>query len=403
MYKWKKSFRMDEVAYNIRGPLLDKAYQLENQGIKVLKLNIGNTYPFGLEMAPPVLDAMTRNIPQSQGYEHSKGVLSAREAISEYYAHRNISVGVEDIFIGNGVSELINVSMKALLNKGDEVLVPTPDYPLWTATVRLCDGVAVHYHCDEDNAWNPDISDIKKKITDNTKAIVVINPNNPTGALYDRDVLLEIIRIAQENNILIYADEIYERIIYDGHSMNYMASLVKDYPCIFFNGLSKSFRAPGFRSGWMCISDPLNQLENYKGAIHTLSNMRLCSNVISQWGIIEALTNDNSIEDLVSPQGRLYQQRKIVYDAIESIEGMSAVLPKGALYIFPKLDKKKFNLHDDNAMALELLNKEHILIMPGTAFNYPDCDHIRIVYLPKPDDLSTAMNKMAYFFQSYTQ
>lgn len=403
MYEWNKSSKLSNVSYDIRGIVLQEAERLEKQGIKILKLNIGNTLPFNLFASDTVLETISQHLSQSQGYEYSKGILPARQTISDYYKTKNIDINTEDIYLGNGVSDLIGICMRAFLNNGDEILVPSPDYPLWTALVRLSGGVAVHYACDENNEWNPDISDIKKKITSATKAIVVINPNNPTGAVYSKEILQEIVKVAETHNLLIFSDEIYERVLYDNATMHYMASLSGNHPCVFFNGLSKSYRAPGLRAGWIGIHDPLNRLAKYKEGLNMLSNMRLCSNIPAQWAIFAAVGKDNEIDTLVSPQGRLYKQRKIVLDAIETMEGVSTVAPKGAMYMFPKFDQKKFNIKNDEKLVLDLLQDKHMLLVHGRAFNAFDSNHVRIVFLPEETELQKAMQDMNDFLLEYSQ
>lgn len=403
----KKSLKLKGAGYDIRGVVLEEAVKLEKRGIDVLKLNIGNTAPFGLFPSPALSEVLYKQIletpEESYGYGESKGILSVRLAIKQYYRKKNIALDEKKIYVGNGVSELIQMTLQALINRDDEILIPAPDYPLWTASVCMSGGVPVHYVCDESNEWNPDIDDIAKKITPNTKAIVIINPNNPTGAVYTKEILLAIVALAMKHNLLIFSDEIYERVIYDDAQMHYMAELTGDYPCIFFNGLSKAYRAPGLRMGWAGIHDPKNMLADYLVGLEIVSNMRLCSNMLAQHTIPIALQHDNEIDILCSPQGRLYKQRQIVIDALREMEGVEVVCPKGAMYAFPKFDKKKFGLHDDEKMVLDLLHKKHILLVHGGAFHHPNNDHIRIVFLPDEQTLGKAMHEMKDFFMTYQQ
>ncbi len=400
---WEKSKKLDNVGYDIRGIVLEEAEKLERQGIPILKLNTGNTPPFGLFPITDVYKHMFEHQEESYGYGNSRGGLVARNAIQAYYQKRGITVHTDSIFLGNGVSELIPMALNAFINNGDEILIPTPDYPLWTASVRLGGGKAVHYTCDEQSQWNPDSQDIESNITAKTKAIVVINPNNPTGAVYEKEVLQRIVAIAKKHNLIILSDEIYERVLYDDAKMHYMAEISGDYPCIFFNGLAKAYRAPGLRVGWLVVHDPKKRLKEVMKGLAILSNMRLCSNMLAQWAVPVALQHDNVIDHLVSPQGRLYQQRKIVMDAIATIDGMTAVYPKGAMYVFPKIDIKKFSITDDEKLVLDILHQKHILLMHGRAFNYETPDHIRIVILPAPEQLQDAMKSLYDFFLQYKQ
>ena len=400
---WKKSRKLDGVGYDIRGIVLEEAKLLEKKGIPILKLNTGNTPLFNLFPTIDLYKNMFDHQEASYGYGDSRGILTARNAIKEYYQKRNIAISIDNIFLGNGVSELIPMSLNSFINTGDEVLIPTPDYPLWTASVRLGGGKAVHYICDEQSEWNPDCKDIESKITSKTKAIVVINPNNPTGAVYDKKILQGIVAIAKKYKLIIFSDEIYDRVLYDGVSMYYMAQLCGDYPCIFFNGLSKAYRAPGLRVGWLVVHDPRNKLKDIMKGLAILSNMRLCSNMLAQWAVPFALQHDSIIDHLVSPQGRLYQQRQIVMDAISTIDGLTAVCPKGAMYVFPKIDTKKFSIIDDEKLVLDILHQKHILLVHGKAFNYKYSDHIRIVILPAPEQLQEAMQLLCDFFLQYKQ
>ncbi len=404
MKQWFYASKLNGISYDIRGRTYEEAGRLEREGVKVLRLNIGNTSPFGLNAPFDLIQGLKESTDKSQGYEHSKGILSVRKAIADHYKKKDILLDTENICIGNGVSELIVMSMQALLNVGDEVLVPMPDYPLWTAAVRISGGVARHYICDENNGWCPDIDNIKSLIKKETKAIVIINPNNPTGAVYSKDILLEIIKVCSEHGILIFADEIYDQIIFDNTEYYNMAELIKDYPLLFFGGLSKNYRAPGFRCGWMCIKDPLHQLKNYIKGLEVLSTMRLCSNVPAQYAALAALTSSQeSVRDLVSPEGRLYKQKKAIVEELSQIPGISFVEPKGSLYIFPKMDIKKFSIKSDEQFVLDLLKKKHILLTHGRAFNWHSPDHFRIVMLPEEKDIREAMGRLKDFFGNYNQ
>ncbi len=365
-----KSNKLDNVCYDIRGYVLKEAKRLEEEGNKVLKLNIGNPAPFGFEAPDEILVDVLRNLPSSQGYCDSKGLYSARKAIVQHYQARGIhEMTVEDVYIGNGVSELIVQAMQALLNNGDEMLVPAPDYPLWTAAVSLSGGKAVHYMCDEQQGWMPDIEDIRKKITPRTRGIVVINPNNPTGAVYSKDLLMEIVEIARQHNLIIYADEIYDKILYDGAVHHSIAALAPDLLTITFNGLSKTYRVAGFRQGWMVLNGPKKHAKGYIEGLEMLASMRLCANVPMQHAIQTALGGYQSISEFIQPGGRLYEQRERAWELINQIPGVSCVKPQGALYMFPKIDIKRFNIHDDQKMILDLLLQEKVLLVQGTAFN----------------------------------
>ncbi len=400
----KKSTKLKDVCYDIRGPVLKEARRLEEEGYSITRLNIGNPSLFGFDAPEEVLHDVIINMPQAQGYCDSKGIFSARKAVMQYCQQKNIpNVTIDDIYIGNGVSELIVLAMQGLLNTGNEILIPAPDYPLWTAAVTLAGGKAVHYLCDEQSHWYPDINDIKKKITSKTKGIVVINPNNPTGSLYPREILQDIVSLAQEHNLIIFADEIYDKIIYDKQNHISIASMADDILFVTFNGLSKSYRAAGLRAGWMVISGDKSIATDYIEGLDLLSSMRLCSNVPAQWAIQTSLGGYQSINDLVSPGGRWYQQRDCAYKLLKEIPGVSCVKPKGALYIFPRLDTKKFNIKDDHKLALDLLLQEKVLIVPGTGFNWPKPDHIRIVFLPRLEELETAIGKIAHFLSDYRQ
>lgn len=400
----EKSSKLDNVCYDIRGPVLKEAKRLEEEGNKVLKLNIGNPAPFGFEAPDEILVDVIRNLPTAQGYCDSKGLYSARKAIMQHYQARGMrEVTVEDIYIGNGVSELIVQSMQALLNSGDEMLVPAPDYPLWTAAVSLSSGNAVHYLCDEQAGWFPDLDDIRSKITPRTRGIVIINPNNPTGAVYSKALLEQIVDIAREHNLIIFADEIYDKILYDDAVHICTASLAPDVLCLTFNGLSKSYRVAGFRSGWVAISGPKHKAQSYIEGLDILANMRLCANVPSQHAIQTALGGYQSINDLVLPNGRLLEQRNRAWELLNDIPGVSCVKPMGALYAFPRIDPKVCPIHNDEKFVLDLLLSEKLLIVQGTAFNWPWPDHFRVVTLPRVDDLEQAIGRIGNFLKGYSQ
>jgi alanine-synthesizing transaminase len=391
-----KSNKLANVFYDIRGPVAHAAKKMEEDGHRILKLNIGNPKPF--------IQDVILNLPDSEGYCDSKGLFSARKAVMQYSQQKGIKdVGIEDIILGNGVSELIVMSMQGLLNTGDEVLIPSPDYPLWTGAVSLAGGTPIHYHCDEQSSWFPDMDDIRKKVNKNTKALVLINPNNPTGAVYPDEVLLELIQIARENGLIIFSDEIYDKILFDGATHTSTASLADDLLFITFNGLSKNYRLAGFRAGWMIVSGAKHKAKDYIEGLEMLASMRLCANVPSQHAIQTSLGGYQSIDDLVAPGGRIYEQRNIAYDALNSIPGISCTKPMGALYCFPKIDIKKFNIHNDERMVLDLLEQQKILVVHGTAFNWAQPDHFRVVFLPRPEDLNLALDKMGQFFSSYKQ
>jgi len=400
----KKSHKLDSVCYDIRGPVHREARRLEEEGHKILKLNIGNPAPFGFDAPEEIVQDMIHNVPESQGYSDSRGLYSGRKAVMQYCQKKGIAnVDIDDVYLGNGVSELIVMSMQALINNGDEVLIPAPDYPLWTAAVSLSGGNPVHYLCDEASDWYPDIDDIKSKINENTRGIVIINPNNPTGAVYPKEILLSIIELAREHELIIFSDEIYDKIIYDEAKHISTASLVDDIFCITYNGLSKAYRVAGFRAGWMVISGDKSHATDYIEGIELLASMRLCSNVPGQHAIQTALGGYQSINELIVPGGRMYEQRNLAHDLLTSIPGISCVKPKGAMYLFAKLDQKKFHISDDEKMVLDLLKQEKILIVHGSAFNWPDTDHFRIVFLPHVDQLSKALHAMDKFFSSYHQ
>jgi alanine-synthesizing transaminase len=400
----KKSHKLDAVCYDIRGPVHREARRLEEEGHKILKLNIGNPSPFGFDAPEEIVQDMIHNVPVSQGYSDSRGLFSGRKAVMQYCQQKGIkNVEIDDVYLGNGASELIVMSMQALINNGDEVLIPAPDYPLWTAAVYLSGGQAVHYLCDESSDWYPDIDDIKSKITSNTRGIVLINPNNPTGAVYPKEILLGIIEIAREHELILFSDEIYDKILYDDAEHISTASLTEDVVCLTYNGLSKAYRVAGFRAGWMVISGDKAHARDYIEGIELLASMRLCSNVPGQHAIQTALGGYQSINELIRPGGRLYQQRDLAYDMLTSIPGISCVKPKGAMYLFAKIDQSRYNIVDDEKMVLDLLKQEKILIVHGSAFNWPDTDHFRVVFLPHVDQLSKAMHSLENFFGSYHQ
>ena len=404
MREFKKSSKLDNVLYDVRGPVVDEAARMEENGTNVLKLNIGNPAPFGFRTPDEVIYDMSRQLTECEGYSNSKGLFSARKAIMQYAQLKKLpNVSVEDIYTGNGVSELINLSMSALLDNSDEVLVPAPDYPLWTACVTLAGGTAVHYICDEQSEWYPDIEDIKKKITDKTKAIVIINPNNPTGALYPREVMQQIVDVAREHQLMIFSDEIYDRLVMDDLEHVSIASLAPDLFCVTFSGLSKSHMIAGYRIGWMVLSGNKALGKDYIEGINMLSNMRLCSNVPAQSIVQTALGGYQSVGEYIVPGGRIYEQREYIYKALNDIPGISAVKPKAAFYIFPKIDTQKFNIANDEQFALDLLREKKILIIHGGGFNWDKPDHFRVVYLPRIEVLSDAMEKLADFLSTYKQ
>ena len=397
-----KSSKLANVCYDIRGPVLQQAKRMEDEGHKIIKLNIGNLGAFGFDSPEEIQLDMIRNLPNAAGYSDSKGIFAARKAVMHYTQQKQIKgVTLEDIYIGNGVSELIVMSMNALLNAGDEVLVPAPDYPLWTAAVSLSGGTPRHYLCDENNGWLPDLEDIRAKITPNTRAIVVINPNNPTGALYPVDLLREIVEIARQHDLIIYADEVYDKVLYDGVQHTALASLSEDVLTVSFNGLSKNYRSCGYRAGWMVVSGDLRRARDYIEGLDMLASMRLCANVPGQYGIQTALGGYQSIDDLVAPGGRLYRQRQVAYDLITSIPGVTCVKPKATLYMFPRLDPKVYPIADDQAFIKELLQEERVLLVQGTGFNWPHPDHFRLVFLPYEDDLREAIGRVARFLDGY--
>ncbi|QIM69081.1 pyridoxal phosphate-dependent aminotransferase [Basfia succiniciproducens] len=404
MELFPKSNKLEHVCYDIRGPVHKAALRLEEEGHKILKLNIGNPAPFGFEAPDEILIDVIRNLPTAQGYCDSKGLYSARKAIVQYYQSKGIhGATVNDVYIGNGASELITMAMQALLNDGDEVLVPMPDYPLWTAAVTLAGGKAVHYLCDEEQDWFPAIDDIKSKITSRTKAIVIINPNNPTGAVYSKELLLEIAEIARQNGLLIFSDEIYDKILYDGAVHHHIAGLAPDLLTITMNGLSKAYRICGFRQGWMILNGPKDKARGYIEGLDMIASMRLCANVPMQHAIQTALGGYQSINELIVPGGRLYEQRNRAYELLNQIPGVSCVKPMGALYMFPKIDIKKFNIYDDEKLVLDLLAQEKVLLVHGRGFNWHAPDHFRIVTLPYVHQIEEALSKFARFMENYHQ
>lgn len=404
MREFEKSHKLDNVCYDIRGPVMDEADRMIANGVEILKLNIGNPAPFHFTAPDEIIQDMIYNLREAEGYSDSKGIFSARKAIMQYSQIKQLpNVGLQDIYTGNGVSELITMAMQGLLDNGDEILVPAPDYPLWTAAVTLAGGNAVHYMCDEQNEWNPDIEDMRKKITKKTKGIVIINPNNPTGALYSEEILKEIVQVARENELILFSDEIYDRLVMDGLKHISIASLAPDVPCVTFNGLSKSHRIAGFRCGWMCISGDKKRIKGYIEGLNLLSSMRLCSNVPAQQIIQTALGGYQSSDELLQPGGRIYAQRECIYNALCDIDGVSVMKPKAAFYIFPKLDKYKFNIKDDEQFVLDFLRKKKILLVHGRAFHYPEPDHVRIVYLPNTKQLTEATGALKDFLQNYSQ
>ncbi|MEN0035839.1 MAG: pyridoxal phosphate-dependent aminotransferase [Cellvibrio sp.] len=400
----KKSDKLAGVCYDIRGPVLEHANRLEEEGHRILKLNIGNPAPFGFSAPDEIIQDVIHNLANAEGYTASKGLFAARKAIMHECQRLQIpGVEIEDIILGNGASELIVMAMQALLNNGDEILVPAPDYPLWTAAVNLAGGKARHYLCDEQADWFPDLADIESKITDKTRGIVVINPNNPTGAVYSQELLEAIVELARRHNLIIFADEIYSKILYDDAEFIPMGKLAQDVLCVSFNGLSKAYRLAGFRSGWMVISGAKHRARSYIEGLEMLSSMRLCANVPAMYAVQTALGGYQSINELIIPGGRLRDQRDTALKAIAEIPGLSCVKPKGALYLFPKLDLNMYKIKDDQQMILDFLLQEKVLLVQGTAFNWPDKDHFRIVFLPREDDLTKAITRFGDFLSRYSQ
>jgi alanine-synthesizing transaminase len=394
----QKSHKLLNVCYDIRGPVLEKARQMEEDGHKIIKLNIGNLAVFGFDAPEEIVQDMIRNMPYAAGYTDSKGLFAPRKAIMHYTQEKKIAgVSIEDIYLGNGASELIVMAMNALLNSGDEILVPAPDYPLWTAAVSLSGGHPIHYICDEQADWWPDIEDIRKKITPRTKGIVIINPNNPTGALYPDQVLLELIELARQHELILFADEIYDKVLYDGRTHTSVAALADDVLCLTFNGLSKNYRSCGYRAGWMIISGPKKHAQDYINGLNMLASMRLCSNAPGQFAIQTALGGYQSIHDLVVPGGRLFKQRELAYNMLTSIPGVTCIKPAAALYMFPRLDPEMYSIQDDQQFAYDLLEQEKVLIVQGTGFNWIHPDHFRIVFLPNTDDLTESIQRIERF------
>jgi alanine-synthesizing transaminase len=400
-----KSDKMNNICYEIRGPLLKEAKRLEEEGYTIIKLNSGNPPAFGINAPDEIIHDVTLNIRMAQGYGDSKGLFAARKAIMQQCQLKGIEdVEIEDIYVGNGVSEMIMMSMQALLNNGDEMLVPAPDYPLWTAAVNLSGGKAVHYVCDEGSEWNPDLKDMESKISRKTRGIVLINPNNPTGAVYSEDVLLEIVRMAEEHHLIIFADEIYDQILYDDAKHRAIASLSKDILFVTFNGLSKSHRIPGFRAGWMTVSGKKAIARDYiSDGLDTLANMRMCGNMAAQYTIQTALGGYQSLVQLISPGGRLYEQRKAAFESFIAIPGITCVKPRGALYLFPKIDVKRFHIHDDQKFLLDFLLEKKVLMVQGTGFNWPAPDHFRVVFLPTVEEIRSVAERMTDFLAEYRQ
>jgi len=400
----RKSDKLESVCYDIRGPVMEEATRMEEEGCQLIKLNIGNMAPFGFNAPEEILQDMIMNLSNAQGYVQSQGVFSARKAVMQETQRLGIEgVGIEDIYIGNGVSELIQMSMQALLNSGDEILIPAPDYPLWTASATLAGAKVRHYLCDEESDWIPDMKDMESKISDRTRGIVIINPNNPTGSVYPLEILEQITELARKYDLVLFADEIYEKIVYEDARAIPLASLSRDLLVVTFNGLSKAYRSCGFRAGWMFLSGDKRHARGYIEGLKILSNMRLCSNVPSQYGIQTALGGYQSINDLTQQGGRLISQRDYFWNRINSISGLSCKKPRGALYLFPKIDKEKFGIHNDMQFILDMLKETHILAVQGTGFNWPDPDHMRLVFLPTQDTLEKAADRMERFLENYRQ
>lgn len=402
MKKIQKSNKLSNVCYDIRGPIMDRARQMEEEGHKIIKLNIGNLAVFGFDAPEEIQQDMIRNLPTSAGYSDNKGIFGARKAVMHETQKQGIKgVTLDDIYLGNGASELIVMATNGLLNNGDELLLPAPDYPLWTAAVSLSGGTPVHYICDEDNGWMPNIEDIRSKITKNTKGIVVINPNNPTGALYSDELLMQIVELARKHGLIIFADEVYDKVLYDGVKHTPIASLSEDVLTLTFNSLSKSYRSCGYRAGWLVVSGDKKPAADYIEGLNMLSNMRLCANVPGQWAIQTALGGYQSINDLVGEGGRLRKQRDLAYELITAIPGVTCVKPQAALYMFPRLDPKVYPIKDDQQFFLELLQETKVMLVQGTGFNWKTTDHFRIVFLPHEDDLREAISRIAKFLENY--
>ncbi|MGN6473466.1 MAG: pyridoxal phosphate-dependent aminotransferase [Mycobacteriales bacterium] len=400
----RQSDKLQHVAYDVRGPLLDEAARMEAEGQRVLKLNIGNPAPFGFDAPDEILQAVTRNLINAQGYSESKGLYSARTAVEQYYQLCGVDgVTVDDIYLGNGVSELIAMTLQALLNNGDEVLIPSPDYPLWTAMTSLSGGTAVHYRCDESAGWLPDFEHLEAQVSDRTKAIVIISPNNPTGAVYPRETLDSLVEFARQHDLVIFSDEIYDKILYDDATHTVIASIAPDVLCLTFSGLSKAYRVAGFRAGWVVVSGPKQHAQSYISGLTVLANMRLCPNVPAQLAIQTALGGYQSINELILPGGRLREQRDLAWRMLNDIPGVSCSKPMGALYAFPRLDPEVYPIVDDERMALDLLRSQQILLTQGTGFNWPHPDHVRIVTLPHAEVLADAISRFGEFLSTYSQ
>ncbi len=399
--EFNKSSRLDELRYEIRGPIYEKALQLQSQGYKITSLNIGNPAPFGFETPDEIIHDIIMNIRNAQGYSDSRGLFAARKAVMQYYQSLGVlNTEIEDVYIGNGVSELISLTMTALLNPADEILIPSPDYPLWTTTVSLAGGKPVHYICDEQSDWQPDLKDIESKITPKTKGIVIINPNNPTGAVYDKETVLKIVKLAEKYKLILFSDEIYDKILYDGAVHHTTAGMSEDTLIVTMGGMSKNYRAAGFRGGWMVLSGAKHRAKSYIEGLTFMASMRLCSNVITQFGIQTALGGYQSINDLVNKEGRLYKQMDLAYKQLTDIPGVTCVRPKGALYLFPKFDAKKFKFKDDKDFVMSLLEDQRILVVAGSGFNYNSTEHFRIVFLPHQEQLGLAIGKIKNHFDN---
>ncbi|WXK36713.1 pyridoxal phosphate-dependent aminotransferase [Mycetohabitans rhizoxinica] len=397
-----KSHKLSNVCYDIRGPVLEEAKRLEEEGHRIIKLNIGNLAAFGFDAPDEIITDMIRNLPESSGYSDSKGVFAARKSVMHYTQQKGIvDVKLDNIFIGNGASELIVMAMQGLLNDGDEVLLPAPDYPLWTAAVSLSGGTPVHYRCDEYNGWLPDLDDMRAKISPNTRAIVIINPNNPTGALYPDDLVRAMLELARQHQLIVFSDEVYDKIVYDGGVHTSVGALSQDVLTVTFNSLSKSYRSCGYRAGWMVVSGDKRHATDYLEGLGILASMRLCANVPGQYAIQTALGGYQSIDELIQPGGRLYKQRELAYDMLSAIPGVSVVKPKAALYMFPRLDPAVYPVRDDQQLILELLQQERVLLVQGTGFNWPAPDHFRVVFLPNVDDLGDSLSRVARFLDGY--
>lgn len=399
---FQKSDRLESLRYEIRGPVYERALYLQQQGYKITQLNIGNPAAFGFDTPDEIVHDIIANVREAQGYADSRGLFAARKAVMQYYQSIGVkNTQIEDVYIGNGVSELIVLCMQALLNVGDEVLLPSPDYPLWTTAVGLCGGKPTHYICDEKKDWNPDLKDLESKITERTKAVVIINPNNPTGAVYDKEVVEEIVKIAERHGLILFSDEIYDKILYDDAQHHSVAPMVENTLAVTFGGLSKNYRAAGFRGGWLILSGAKHRAKSYTEGLTFLASMRLCANVFAQFGIQTALGGYQSIQDLVLPYGRLHRQIQLCYERLNAIDGISCTKPKGALYVFPKIDMKKFDFKDDEDFVMQLLEDEHILVVAGSGFNYLKKNHFRIVTLPNEEILTDAFNRMERFFDNH--